>query len=379
MTDFRSEREQITVIEGLVGQTKHDEALFLAEKLVGDFPLSLQSNFLYFTILKKLEKFDRAEQVLKELYRVYPDNLKVLLELGEMAFRNRNFEESLAHYQRILFLDSFNTQARERMTVIQRARDLHLMERLEDTSVEWQAEKREVSPAAGIPSQPSSPTEAETADDMPVMRLGEIEFGSLDEATAFTAETREEKPAPPIVLAPDEEPVQIAPEPAPVVPVPQVESEPELVVDESLFPEFSAAVQEEWTQAEEAQAPDIEAEMARMPADFRAMLEEEAPPPSVQEIPPMEEPVAEEEEQPALDEVEIGFETESAADLYYKQGFYREALAIYEKLYQRSGEARFRVKIDLLSRAARPAPRQRVVERLERFLQLIQEKGERLV
>ena len=62
------------------------------------------------------------------------------------------------------------------------------------------------------------------------------------------------------------------------------------------------------------------------------------------------------------DAEELHFQTESAAELYFKQGLYREALAIYKNLFEKTGRTDFFLKIKailLLLRTDRKQPRHR--------------------
>jgi hypothetical protein len=95
----------------------------------------------------------------------------------------------------------------------------------------------------------------------------------------------------------------------------------------------------------------------------------EAAPPPAPEMPAEAETAPEEAEKD-------DFITESAAELYQKQGLYDEALTIYEKLYAVEKLEKYLTKIQQLKRK-RVLDRQ--IQALNEFLRRIQQKGEELV
>ncbi|HNX96859.1 MAG TPA: hypothetical protein PKK12_04190, partial [Candidatus Aminicenantes bacterium] len=76
---------------------------------------------------------------------------------------------------------------------------------------------------------------------------------------------------------------------------------------------------------------------------------------------------------------EPAFETASAADLYYQQGCYPEALAIYEKLASTSGDPRHQEMVSVIRQAMAARVKMSQVEKLMRFRQLFQKRGKAVV
>jgi len=75
----------------------------------------------------------------------------------------------------------------------------------------------------------------------------------------------------------------------------------------------------------------------------------------------------------------LDFETESAAELYFKQGLYGESLAIYKKLFEKSGNGEYFLKIKAILLLQRNEKNSQIIEKLQSFLDLIQKRGSQLV
>lgn len=75
----------------------------------------------------------------------------------------------------------------------------------------------------------------------------------------------------------------------------------------------------------------------------------------------------------------LHFQTESAADLYLQQGMLREALAIYKSLFEKTGRSDHFQKIQAILQRLRAERGDRVIERLQRFLELLQKRGSPIV
>jgi tetratricopeptide (TPR) repeat protein len=269
LANFQNERDQLAQLEVLFQQKKFADGLVQAEALLGHFPASIQLRFLKFRFLRELHKTGEALQLLREMHAMFGDNILVLKELADLNFQQQQYPESLLYYKKLLFLDSFNGLAQERVKQIQEKLQTGVADKLADTQIEYR-------PAA-VPSQadkglaPSSPAAPE----------------------ALTLETGQ----PPLIVI-------------------DLESGPPA-------PEAAAA--------------------AEPPA-------EESP-----------------------------FATESAAELYFKQGLYQEALSIYKNLFEKTGRTDFFLKIKAILLLLRTDKGNQVIEKLQKFLQLIQQRGSQIV
>jgi tetratricopeptide (TPR) repeat protein len=185
------------------------------------------------------------------MHVMFSDNIMVLKELAELNFQQKKHPESLLYYQKLLFLDSFNTVAQERVKQLQGLLEAGVSAKLDDTKVEIFQED-------SVARELSAPPQI----------TFEVESGTT-------------------VLA-DEKGTQ-----------PQGEEKP--------------------------------------------------------------------------------FETESAAELYFKQGLYRESLAIYKNLFEKTGRTDFFMKIKAILLLQRTEKSNQVIEQLQRFLQLIQQRGSQIV
>lgn len=250
MANFQNEREQLAQLEGLFQQMKFVDGLAQSEAVLAQFPASIQLRFLRYKFLRALNRGGEALQQLREMHAMFGDNIMVLKELAGLHFQQGQFPESLLYYKKLLFLDSFNSQALERVKQIQGSLEAGVSDKLADTKIEYR-------PAAA----PSAPPETE-----------------------------------------------------------------------------SLVIETEAPQATEAPPAAADAEAG--------------PPP---------------------------FETESAAELYFKQGLYQEALAIYKNLFEKTGRTDFFLKIKAILMLLRSDRNSRIIERLQRFLQLLQQRGSQSV
>ncbi len=210
----------------------------------------------------------KAILLLREMYGMFGDNIMILKELADLNFQQQKLPESLLYYKKLLFLDSFNAVAQERVKQLQGMLTADVNAKLADTKVEMHAHES----LPGVRSAPPPP----------------------------------ESP-PPLSLAVEAPPVQIT-------------------FDSESGPEIGAK-------------------------------EKEPPPPAD----------------------DLHFETESAAELYFKQGLYRESLAIYKSLFEKTGRTDFFLKIKAILLLLRTDKSNQVIEKLQRFLQLIQQRGSQIV
>lgn len=112
MADMKSEKEQLNELENLFRQKRFSDALEVAKKASSDYPSSYPIKFLFVRTLKELNKLAEAGEVLKELMLIYPNNINLLLESGNLAVLQDKFDEGIEYYNKILFLDPFNTEAK---------------------------------------------------------------------------------------------------------------------------------------------------------------------------------------------------------------------------------------------------------------------------
>lgn len=283
MANFQSEREQLAQLEWLFEQKKFSEGLARTEAVLREFPASFQIKFLRYKFLRELQQNVEAMQLLRQLHAMSGDNIMVVKALAELCFQQKQFPESLLYYKKLIFLDSFNSQAQERLKLLQGMLEAGVSDRLADTKAEFRIE---IPVPAAAPAAPA-----------PI----EIELPMVGEAP------------PPIRFTADEETA------APVAPAPI----------EVVLPEAG------------------EAPAATDTAD----------PPAAG----------------------LHFQTESAAELYFKQGLYKEALSIYKNLFEKTGRTDHFLKIKAILQLLRADRNSRIIERLQRFLQLLQQRGKQIV
>ena len=287
MTDFKSEKNQFLLLEKYYIDRNFSEALVLADKLLQQYPTSFPLKLLYARVLKAMGRLAEAERLLVELGGNYPDNINLLSEIGDLYAKQKKFAESLTYFNRILFLDSFNEQARTGARTAQdfiRNRDL---ENLEDTLLEVRVPERLFRKSEPIVPPPTAPD-----------------------------------------LNPDEPAVRA--EPVPDITINLDEGTPGNTV-------LSTGL----------------------------LLEEPSPP---------MEPAKE-----SPGQAEFDFDTETAAELYLRQGILREALRIYRKLYERTNDPNFLARIRQIENQDKSGRENGTIDRLNLFLQLIRKRGNELV
>jgi tetratricopeptide (TPR) repeat protein len=253
LANFQTEREQLLLLESLFKQKQFIAGLVQVDEVLQQFPSSFHLKFLKVSFLKELGKTDQALQALLEMHSRFGDNILILKELADLNFAQNRFPESLLYYKKLLFLDSFNVQAQERVKQINDMLEAGVSAKLSDTTIEVRQE-----------------------DTRP-----------LAEAVPAPAITFEEQPTGTEVLL---------------------------------------------------------------------------------------------EEKPAVGrEPELNFETESAAELYFKQGLYKDSLAIYKKLFEKSGKTDYFLKVKAILLLQRNEKNAMIIQKLQRLLELIQKRGSQFV
>lgn len=296
MTDFHNERAHLAELEGLLRQGKLDEAVALGSDLVEQYPESFLIRLHLARALKENNNLLRAETVLSAIGNRYGDNITFLIERGDLLRRLGRLEEAEQDYQKILFLDPFNSRIKTALEEIR--------------------------------------SDQETAS--------EAAFEVVD----YSGEGfRDDQTVPELIVKEHEEPAEISYEP-----VLDLDAEPE---NEQFFnPVKSESADEEddlrlfdespETGATELSLPEVESKDTddlEKPDD--GWIQVDISPPQEAEAP----------EAPAtLSNHEAGFVTESAARLYAQQGLYREALSIYERLGQLGSPDKYRQQIGKIKR-----------------------------
>ncbi|MDD8012565.1 MAG: hypothetical protein PHX05_03710 [Acidobacteriota bacterium] len=275
MANFQNEREQLGQLEWLFQQKKFAEGLARVEPILIEFPASFHLKFLKFKFLRELRQNGEALQLLRQMHAMSGENIMVVKELADLTFQLKQFPESLLFYKKLLFLDSFNVQAQERVKLIQGMLAGGVADRLADTKAEFRPD------VATFRPQPAAARPSAAA-----VEPKQITFDRADVVPASG---------------------DVAPQKGDMAPVP-----PAMNVSPS-----------------EAEDPH--------------------------------------------------FQTESAAELYFKQGLYREALAVYKNLFEKTGRTDHFLKVKAILLLLRTDRSNRVIERLQNFMHLLQQRGSQIV
>jgi tetratricopeptide (TPR) repeat protein len=471
MEDIKSEKEQLTALEDLFQQKRFSDALDTALKLKEDYPKSFQIRFLHVRILEELNKAGEAETALIELMQMFPNNINLLLEIGKLCTEQNKVADALEYYNKILFLDPFNSEAKaaiDKINIVKKngsgnvkgntaiksypSDKLHDADTLPEVDQKaWDLLTREPqTPKPDILSPPAPPIPAPPPPPIPEEEMGipeeelEEEEEELDEEKTSISqpiisleqymqleqpEPESPSPPPPIEFKIEEIAEFPEEEPPTIPPIPEVE---EAEISESLFdskdgetPEPSEILED--LESPESQEPPQPPDPPEPPFEFKMeenvqMMEAETDVDTYTEadvdmgeetdggedieIPEAgkleleaigveeaelkhEEPGANEDitvvtefmaaETETETETETGIEaesdadivTESAAELYLKQGLVNDALVIYKKLYESQKEERFLIKINQLK--SQQVNRGKILI-LTEFLKLIRQK-----
>ncbi len=275
MANFQNEREQLGQLEWLFQQKKYAEGLARVETVLVEFPASFHLKFLKFKFLRELQQNGEALQLLRQMHAMSGENIMVVKELAELTYQLKQFPESLLYHKKLLFLDSFNSQAQERVKLLQGMLEGGVADRLADTKAEFRPDIASVRPQSAASRPPAAGVEPTP-----------ITFASADEAP-------------------------------------------------------------------------VNGDMAPLKGDLDLV------PPAISVSPS-------EAEDPH-------FQTESAAELYFKQGLYREALAVYKNLFEKTGRTDHFLKVKAILLLLRTDHGNRVIEGLQKFLQLLQQRGSQIV
>ena len=314
---------------------------------------SFQIKLLFGKVLKELNRKAEAQKILHELDIQYPNNLNVLIELATFHYRQGNVDESIDFFNKILFLDPYNNIAKERLQKIQDIKKNKVAERLEDTLTEFwdisqhNIEKHTVEPIAAVDHFPTS-IEAEdilVKDDFNNIAVPE-QLHEIDNLEKIDDNRFEELAKDDFSSLFDSNKEHVMDEGE------KSDSHKEHLVDD--FEKFDVKNERIVVEAEKNDITQIKS------------LEEE--PEDIQE----NEPVV---ERSLTETADIEFETESAADLYFKQGLLKEAQKIYKKLYLQTSDEKYFAKLNEIANIQSRTKELEIIKRLTNLMNCIQEKG----
>lgn len=323
-----SEREGLDRLESLFKEEDFKEASAFASDLREKYPSSFQIGFLNYKILVHLERYSDSENILDELLKLYPENINLLLEKGELLVGRGKTAESKLFFDKVLFLDPFNSKAKEGVDRIKSGEsgssagfEKHNIEKgvLEDTMKEADLERF-------MKEDASEGSEPEDELDISMSESG-IGFSTNMEKLISSPPSGEE--------------------------ISLLVEEKENISDEIV--KTSGKVESALEELDKFSKADIN--------DLELLTESE-----------------ELEKESEVEEVnnvdDEAFVTESAALLYLKQGLYDDARNVYIKLYKGSDENLFMKKINKVKRVEKTE--QKIIV-LEGFLEKIKKGSVRIV
>jgi len=361
MAELLNEKDQLIALETLFKEEKLDEGLKLSEQLLKEFPDSFQIRFMSSKVFRASGKLKEAETILSDLISTHDNHLNLFLEIGGLSQDLKKNDQALDYFNKALFIDPFNRQAKEAVKKIEQKAGSGGEEALTgqaDAGKKKEDWKKDTLPEDELGKiLDESQTDSDEGDD--VLTVDSIQ---MDE--------EEMNPSIPGVDLPYVEESEIKVETAPVKIAEDVKeslmadpdfvgSEPEKSKEDvstedvaDLFADSSGA-QKSDTVTTQVPGADRRDEFATAEKTGTGVDSANVPPPEGDE-----------------------FVTESAAELYLSQGLYEEALFIYEKLNQTKPDDRFEAKVkELKSKSIC----QKKIKALTVFLNIIQERGGEIV
>ncbi len=337
MAELLNEKDQLIALEKLFNEEKYEEGLELSGHLLKEFPESFLIRFVTSKLLRATGKLTEAEDILSDLISTHDNHLNLFLEIGGLSLDLKKYSQALDYYNKALFIDPFNSQAKEAVKELQ------------------QKSGTESAEEPGIQAAMIREKEKWRADTLPEEEISNILDNSLTEEEEEDVLTEdsiqlEEEELNPSIPGVDESYVEVDQI--------KVEAVPDKVsqdVEESLMadPVFVGSGPEK--SGDEVSTEDV----ADLFVDSAAAQKSDT---VTTQVPKTE----------SGDE----FITESAAELYLSQGLYEEALYIYEKLYQNHKDEKFLAKVNELKSKGLC---QKKIKALTVFLNIIQERGGEVV
>lgn len=315
MDQIKSEKESLTALEKLFNAKKYEGALKVSKELFKQFPSSFQIGIVKSRTLIKLARYEEAEESVDELLRIYPENINLLVEKGNLlVIRGRKVEAGI-FFDKALFLDPFNSLARDGLELTKK-KGSKLAKESPTDFLSYEKEKLNLEDTI------------RESDLEKLMELSKSEEAEIPVKETLILGKDAEKTEPQKIKDEESDPVSISFEDSSLLNRTDVLSSIEESVEKNTTKKGN--IELALDELDEISKADLEAAGEE--------VEEESP------VPEEKEKV----EQP--DEEREDFITESAAILYLKQGLFDDARDIYSKLYEASDKTIFEKKLETLQR-----------------------------
>ncbi len=227
MDFIKQEREKLKELETLLIEKRVSEAEIKVRELAEEFPFSFQVKLLSARVFKEAERLDDAFSILSGLLAEDSNNISVLNEIGDVCFRMQKYDEAKEYYNRLMFLDPFNPNAKAAIDMVER-----IGSDIDFTSPEPAAEP----PAPVFQNEPEDTGEEREYDSVSAFR--DDFFGGNDPAAAVAPEA--DSSAPETAYFPGEWDLS---DPGTPPPVPAETEEP-VIADEKLLEKLEDTVVE---------------------------------------------------------------------------------------------------------------------------------------
>jgi len=317
--NFKLEREYIQNIEKYYNNNQIDRAIEYCEEILKELPDSFNIKFFYAKMLKEVGKFDEASIQFSNLELKYPENINLLLELGELNFFLKKYELSKEYLEKVLFYDHFNQKAKV------------LLDKIDEFNKEVEVDNNEN--AENVSEYEIRVDDSESIDDL--SKDLNIEEDSKEVDNITNNESNFEN------ISHEDD----------VINTDNVKDVKEEKLEENVFNELNSIISD------------------KMHNDLKNEVEEER-----SFIKTVEKDLEEDIDFKKEDDENIDkeFQTESAAELYLKQELYDSALKIYEKLYEDSKDKKY---LELIEKTKKIKYNKMLIKNLEKFLEVIKKRG----
>ena len=109
------EKKDLDHIDFLIKEERYTDALGVFAKI--KTLNSYKAKYLKAVALEGNDQLQEAIEILKDLHKNNPENLNVVIKIASISEELELFDQSTEYYERILFLDPFNKDAKEKIDI----------------------------------------------------------------------------------------------------------------------------------------------------------------------------------------------------------------------------------------------------------------------
>ena len=314
--NFKLEREYIRNIENYYNNNQIDKAIEYCEKILIELPDSFNIKFYYAKLLKEVGKFEEAGIQFSNLELRYPENINLLLEIGELNFFLKNYEKSKEYLEKLLFYDHFNQKAKV------------LLDKIDELKKEVEIDNNDK-----VENQAEYEIKIDDSENIDELsknlnieeNIREVVTDSKNDETHDTDDNKKDN-----MIQMDKQ-------------IDVIEEK----IEENVFNELNSSISNESNKEINIEQNEKEENIEEHITNVKKVDNEDK------------------------ENIESEFLTESAAELYFKQKLYDNAMEIYNKLYENSNDNKY---LELIEKIKRIKFNEMLIENLNKFLEEIKKR-----